>query len=133
MYSGRAKRFQVAAFKGYLFCKLNTADRLQVLVTPNVYQLVGRGKWPEPIPDWELNMLKELAARDVPLERCAFPTAGERVRIEEGPLAGIEGVLQESRNSSRLIVSINLLQRSVSAEVRRQDVRLLDRIHHRSP
>jgi transcription antitermination factor NusG len=125
-YNGRAKLFRVAAFKGYLFCKLDLAERLRVLITPYVYQIVGRGKCPEPVPEGELNILKDLEARDVPLERCPFPNSGERVRIERGPLLGIVGVLQESRNSSRLIVSINLLQRSVCAEVRREDVILLD-------
>ena len=50
-------------------------------------------------------------------ESCPTPTIGERVHILSGPLAGVSGVLTERRSSLRLIVSVELIHRSISVEV----------------
>lgn len=126
LYCRKRKRFLVPCFKGYLFCKLDPLQRLDVLKTPHVYRVVGRGMIPEPIPDSELNAVKTLIAAGVPLEHCAYPSVGERVRIERGPLIGIEGVLLDLKNSRRIVVSITLLRRSVSVEVSAGDVTSAD-------
>ena len=52
-----------------------------------------------------------------------FLAAGQSVVIERGPLRGVEGVLQEVKKGFRLVVSVNLLQRSVCAEVDRNWIR----------
>jgi hypothetical protein len=54
-----------------------------------------------------------------------FLEVGQRVLIERGPLAGVEGILQEIRKTFRLVVSVGLLQRSVAAEVDRSWIRPL--------
>jgi hypothetical protein len=54
-----------------------------------------------------------------------FLKAGQTVLIEQGPLAGVEGILQEIKKTYRLVVSITLLQRSVSAEIDRTWIRPL--------
>jgi transcription antitermination factor NusG len=93
-------------------------------VTPYVYSIVGRGRVPEPVPDDELSAMRAMIAAEVPLERFPYLAAGKKVRIERGPLAGIEGVLVESRNSRRVVVSIALIHRSVAAEVDVADISL---------
>jgi hypothetical protein len=52
-----------------------------------------------------------------------FLRIGQTVLIERGPLAGVEGILQEVKGKYRIVVSINLLQRSVSSEIDRSWVR----------
>jgi len=54
-----------------------------------------------------------------------FLELGHRVLIERGPLAGVEGILDEVKGKYRLVVSVQLLQRSVSAEVDRDWIRPL--------
>jgi transcription antitermination factor NusG len=46
-----------------------------------------------------------------------FLRVGQTVRVEKGPLAGVDGILQEFKGSYRVVVSISLLQRSIAAEV----------------
>ena len=123
-YGNRRKLFRIPCFRGYLFCKLERTQRLNVLQTPHVYRIVGRGMTPEPIPESELNAVRTVINSGLPFERCVFPRIGERIRIGRGPLAGIEGVLTDVKGSQRVVVSITLLQRSVSAEVALADLHI---------
>ena len=116
-YGSRRKEFQVPCFKGYLFSKFESNERRHILVTPNVFGIVGIGKTPEPVPDVEIAALRHLTSSGVPIERCSYLATGDHVVIRYGPLAGLEGLLTHSKNAQRVVVSITLLRRSVSAEV----------------
>ena len=118
-YGNRRKCFRVPCFRGYLFCKLECTQRLNVSKTQHVYRIVGMGMIPE--PESELNAVRTLINAGLPFESCVYPRIGERIRIGRGPLAGIDGVLLDVKGSQRVVVSITLLQRSVSAEIARAD------------
>lgn len=123
-YGNRRKRFRVPCFRGYLFCNLEWTQRLNVLQTPHVYRIVGRGIIPEPIPESELKAVRTLINSGLSFERCVFPRIGAKITIGRGPLAGLEGVLIDVKGSQRVVVSITLLQRSVSAEIARADLHM---------
>ena len=123
-YGNTRKRFRVPCFRGYSFCKLDWTQRLNVLQTPHVYRIVGKGMVPEPIPESELKAVRTLINSGLPLESCVYPRIGERIRIGRGPLAGIDGVLIDIKGSQRVVVSITLLQRSLSAEIALADLHI---------
>jgi transcription antitermination factor NusG len=117
MYSSKKRTAEVPCFPNYLFCKIDPADRLPVMITPDLYSIVGNGHSPVSIPDSEIQALKAMINSRYSLERHSHLSAGERVLISAGPLAGVEGVLLRTGNSPRVAVSISLLCRSISAEV----------------
>jgi transcriptional antiterminator NusG len=122
-WSDRKKRIDRFVFPGYIFCRLNPEDRLPVLTIPGVVNLVGFGKGPAPIPDHEIDHIRRMVGSGLVITPWPFLKTGQTVLIEHGPLAGVEGILQEIKKTYRLIVSITLLQRSVSAEIDRTWVR----------
>jgi hypothetical protein len=71
---------------------------------------------PEPIPDVEIDALQTVCKAGVNTIPYPYLTAGAKVRINEGPLTGVEGILLESKQT-RLILSVTLLQRSIAVEV----------------
>jgi transcription antitermination factor NusG len=85
--------------------------------------LVGFGKTPEAIPDAEIERVRRMVESGLLVSPFPFVEVGQTVLIERGPLEGLEGILVEVKGRCRLVVSINLLHRSVSAEVDRQWVR----------
>lgn len=115
--SDRIKRVQRPLFPGYLFSRFALQDRLTILTTPGVMDIVGSRDIPEAVPDEEINVLRRFVDSKLPI--CPWPClrVGQRVLVERGPLAGVEGILVEFRKDYRLIVSVTLLQRSVSAEI----------------
>lgn len=121
-WSDRVMETEVPLFKGYVFCLLDIAEKLPVLTIPGVIELVGVGKAPQPVEDSEIEALQIIARNGLPAAPWPFLRAGQRVRIERGPLKDVEGILIEVKNRFRLVVSVSLLQRSVAVEVDRESV-----------
>jgi len=116
-WSDRIKEVDTPLFPGYLFCRFNPQDRLPILKTPGVMQIVGFKNGPVAVAESEIQALQTIAAAGAPLQPWPFLTAGDRVRIDSGPLLGLEGILTEVRRSHRLVLSVTLLQRSVAVEI----------------
>jgi transcription antitermination factor NusG len=116
-WSDRVKEVQTPLFPGYLFCRFDAQDRLPIMKTPGVMQIVGVNRVPVAVDESEINAIQTLVATGLPNQPWPFLQVGEKVRIESGSLCGIEGILMDFKGSHRLVLSITLLQRSVSVEI----------------
>lgn len=83
---------------------------------------MSTGQTPTPVPDAQVEAVQKMLASGSPVEPWIYLKEGERVRIEEGPMAGIEGILLEVRDACRLVVAVDLFQRSVAVQVHRESV-----------
>jgi len=125
-WSDRFQSVELPLFPGYVFCQLNPEFRLPLLTIPGALHFIGIGRIPAPIEDEEIAALQAAMRCGLWAEPWPFLNVGQRVRLEEGPLAGLEGLLIEVRKKQRLIVSVTLLKRSVAVEIERDWVRPLD-------
>jgi transcription antitermination factor NusG len=116
-WSDRIKEVDAPLFPGYLFCRFNPHNRLPILKTPGVTQIVGYNHVPVPVDEQEIEAIRRLVASGVPNFPCAYLEVGSKVRIEAGALRGLEGMLTELKGKRRLVLSITLLQRSVAVEI----------------
>jgi len=116
-WSDRMKEIESPLFPGYLFCRFDTQNRLPILQTPGVVQIVGYNRQPISVDELEIAAIQTLVAAGVPNQPCSFVEIGDRVRIESGPLRGLEGILVESRGKHKFVLSVSLLQRSVAVEI----------------
>ena len=116
-FSDRTRQVAEPLFPGYVFCRFNPQRRLPVLTTPCVLGIVGVGKTPAPVETAEIDSILALVAAGLPATHWPFVRHGDRVRIVEGPLCGVEGIVTSRHETHRLILSVTLLQRSVSVEV----------------
>jgi transcription antitermination factor NusG len=121
-WKDRKKLVELPLFPSYVFVHLALKDRLRVLQLPGVVQLVGARGLPEAIPDCELNSLRQGLAGKLPMEPHPYLTAGRRVRVIRGAVAGLEGILLRRKQQFRFVLSIELLQRSVALEVDEADL-----------
>jgi|SRR5579862_9869350 len=117
--SDRIKKVSVALFPGYVFCRLDAKLRQTVLTTPGVDHIVGSGGWPTPIPESEIAAVRSIINSRVAAVPWPYLTVGRRIRVEYGALTGLEGLVVRAGDSERLVVSVHLLQRSVSVEIDR--------------
>lgn len=115
-WSDRVKEIELPLFPGYLFCRFDANDRLPILIIPGVVQIVGVGKKPVAIDEKEISGIQIAVQAGLPRQPWSFEQIGQRVRVEYGPLSGLEGTLVNVRGRHRLILSITLLQRSVAVE-----------------
>jgi transcription elongation factor/antiterminator RfaH len=110
-------------FPGYLFVNIFTENIYDVVSTRGVAQLVGSGQFaPVSIPEKQINDIKILINSDVKLDPYRYLTRGTQVRVKTGPLMGIEGILLKRKANYRVVISIDLLQRSTAAEVCLADI-----------
>jgi transcription antitermination factor NusG len=123
--SGRNKVLDLPLFPGYVFCSFNARKRLPILTTPGVVNIVGAGNIPEPVDLSEIRSVQTIAESGQPVQPWPFLPEGQKIRIEAGPLSGTEGTLLRVKNQLRLVVSITLLQRSMSVEIDQELVRPL--------
>jgi transcription antitermination factor NusG len=119
-WSDRTKILDLPVFPGYLFCRFELSNRFRVLNTPGVAQIVGAGNTPIPISETEIRSVRTMLAVEIPLVPWPYLRAGQQVHIHRGPLAGLEGIIARAPDGgSRVVVSVDLLQRSVAAEIDR--------------
>ena|ERR1700733_2512162 len=104
-------------FPGYVFCRFDAKKRLPILMTTGVMSVLGFGKEPAAIPDEEIEAVRAVLRSGLPAEPCAYLREGQRVRIRDGSLDGVEGILVKKKNQYRMVVSVTMLQRSISVEI----------------
>ena len=115
-------RLQLPLFPGYVFVRMALVDRLRVLQVPSLVRLIGFNGHLAALPDAEIEGLKNGLAGGVRAEPHPFLTAGRRVRIKAGPLQGREGILIRRKGSLRVVLSIELIQRSIVVDIDVADV-----------
>ena len=120
---GRLQPVLLPLFPGYLFCSFDIQHRLPVLTCPGVLSIVGYSNHPISLTAEELQAIETMTESGLELAPWPYLEVGERVFIQEGPLRGMEGILIGHKGNFRLIISIGLLQRSVSVEIDRCWVR----------
>jgi transcription antitermination factor NusG len=118
-WSDRLKAVEHPLFPGYLFCRLDPQQRLPLLTIPGVLHFVGIGKIPVPIEDAEIAALQTAARSGLATEPWPFLEIGQWVRLDDGPLVGLEGILVGTSKPERVVVSVTLLKRSVAVAVER--------------
>lgn len=118
-WSDRRSKVEVPMFSCYTFVRMVQAidERLKVLRTPGVLGFVGSGRQGTPIPDDQIESLRTAIREKIPCAVHPFINAGQRVRIRGGSLDGVEGILVRQGGDQSVVVSVELLQRSVSIRV----------------
>ena len=117
----RRKILDCPLFPGYLFFYgvADPALQLLVLQTPGVVRILGeQSDKLIPVPIEQVAAIRQLIDSGLALAVVPYVHVGERVRIKDGPLAGVEGLIQEfNARKRRVVVSVDLLQRSVAVEL----------------
>jgi len=116
-WSDRIKETDQPLFPGYVFCRFDLRSRVQILKTPSVLDIVGIRGVPTAIYEEEITAIQRMQHSGLELSPHPFMRIGQRVRINGGCLDGVEGLIQDVRKRRYLIVSVTLLQRSVSVEI----------------
>jgi transcription antitermination factor NusG len=119
-WSDRLKEVDAPLFPRYLFCRMEHWERAPILSTPGVVSIVSCGTDPIPVPESEIEAVRTLLNSGLGAQPYPFINVGDQVKVSEGPLAGVTGIVIARKNEFHLVVSVPLLQRSVSVVLERQ-------------
>jgi transcription antitermination factor NusG len=120
-WSDRFKEIKLPLFPGYVFCHFDPSNRFPVVSVPGVVHIVGIGQ--TAVEPAEINAIQSALKAGLPSEPWPYLQVGSKVRVECGPLCGLEGILLGFRGNHRLVLSVTLLQRSVAVQVEERWVR----------
>ena len=121
-WKDRRVTVQLPLFPGYVFVRIPLHERLRVLEVPSVVHLVGSdASHPCELPEAEIESIR-LGLDPRRMEPCPYLKAGDKVRVKYGPFAGLEGILLRKRDSLRLVLSIDIIMRSVAVEIDAADI-----------
>lgn len=121
-WKDRRKVLSLPLFPCYLFVRGGLDRRLQVVTTPGVHMILYRGDQVAVVPEEEIGAIQRAVAGPYRVEPHPFLKCGARVRVTQGALEGVEGILVRKKNSCRLVLSVGMLAQSVAVEVDAWDV-----------
>lgn len=116
-WKDRTKVVSLPLFPGYLFVRTDFGRKLGILQTPGVCWLIESGGRPCEVPNSEIEAIRKITQSPAKVEPHPYLKCGDYVRVRQGALAGIEGVLVRVKNRYRVVVSVDLLQKAVAVEV----------------
>lgn len=126
-WSDRRKRVQVPLFPGYAF--IHACESAETVATvaqvESVVRIAGAHPSGTPIPDREIEALQRLLSQNIPCVYHPFLKVGQRVRIRSGVLDGLEGTLVALKGATSLVISIELIQRSLAVRIEGYDVEMV--------
>jgi transcription antitermination factor NusG len=123
-WSDRKQKVTLPLFPGYVFVQIprHNEFQLRVLKVPGIVNFIGNQSGPLPIPESEIESIQRALVHGFGCSPYPFLQAGDRVRVVRGALAGIEGTLIRSGEQSKVVISVEMIQRSVSVSVACADV-----------
>ena len=118
-WSDRVKTIDLPLFPGYLFIRANLSGGASLVATPGVVGIWRCGARSAVSHPEEAEALRAAAASGQGAEPWPFLNEGQRVRILCGSMIGVEGVLVQTKNNYRVVLSVEALCRSIAVEVDR--------------
>lgn len=121
-WKDRKKEVEVPLFSGYCFVRFGSEQKLPVLKTVGVVDIIGRGQRPEPIPEEEIAAIQTLMTSVLPYDSHPYLHEGMMVEVIRGPLKGVRGILLRKEGRHRLVLGVRLIQQAAAVEIDVKDI-----------
>jgi transcription antitermination factor NusG len=121
-WADRWKIVSLPLFPGYLFARVPEHRWRDLLRTPGIVAVVGDGRWPIAVPDEQIEALGLALRFQLRCDPHPFLAEGQRVRVVNGPLSGLEGTLVRKKSDYRLVLAVKLIRQAVALEINAADV-----------
>ncbi|NWF89914.1 MAG: UpxY family transcription antiterminator [Ignavibacteriaceae bacterium] len=116
-WSDRKKKITEPLLRGYIFIFSSERERILSLEQPSIVRCVCERGMPARIPEWQIDNLKKMLATNADFHIKEGLVPGVKVKIKDGPFQGVIGVIQEAEMGKSIVISIDLLNRSVMAHL----------------
>ncbi len=121
-WSDRIRRSHAPLFPGYVFIHVSHAERVLVLQTNGVVNIVSVAGKPARLGEEDIERVRTCGRHADLVEPHPFLRIGQRVRVKHGPFAGWEGILLEKQNCARLVINVEQIMKSVAINLHGADV-----------
>ena len=122
--NGCKKTLELPLFPNYLFVRIGRTERVRVLGTPGVISLVGSAIEPVPVPDREIEMLRQGISERV-YEPHQYLSVGQKVRIKNGAMKDMVGILVRKKNDCRVVLNVDIIRQGVAVDIDMDEIELI--------
>ena len=126
-WKDRRKEVAIPLFSSYVFVRIPLIEKLFVLQTPGVVQILSEGSKPVPIPEEQIESIQKLVSSGLKYDPYPYLKEGDLVNVVRGPLQGVTGILLEKRKQHLLVLSVDLIQQSAALQVDISDTDVANR------
>ena len=126
IWKDRKKKVEMPLFSSYLFARFDYKDRFTILTTYGVVKIINFKGVPAVVPDWQIDALKKMIENPEQVRLENYIRTGEEVEVILGPFKGMHGSVKTVKGDTRLIVTIDGIQQSVSVVISADSVKKLD-------
>jgi transcription elongation factor/antiterminator RfaH len=126
IWSDRKKKIKEPLFRGYIFVRTDLRNKIDILQTNGVVRLVGIGERPSPIPEQQINWIRLLIEHPAVIQKENYISVGQKVRVTNGPLTGIEGFILENKGKHKVVLTIESINQSLSLEIPQEMLEKID-------
>lgn len=126
---GSKGTLQIPLFPNYIFVRIERNRRVPVLDVPGVLSIVGGGRESMSVPESYIHWLQQ-GLQQGKIEPHSYLTTGMRVRIQSGVMAGMEGILLRKKNDFRVVLTLQMIMKSVKVEVALNEIEPADGASH---
>jgi transcription antitermination factor NusG len=118
-WSDRQRVVELPLFPQYVFVRITPSPnaRVAVLRTNGIANFVGMRGMGMAIPDGQIERIQTVVAQGISVRPHSFLNVGKRVRIRGGALDGLQGILTAVNGDRTLVVSVELIQRSLAVRI----------------
>lgn len=116
-WKDRRKEVNMPLFSSYVFVRIPLSQKLPVLQTPGVVQILSEGNKPVPIPEEQIDSIQKLVDSRLRYDPYPYLKEGTQVSVIRGPLQGVTGILLKKRKQHLLVLSVDLIQQSAALQV----------------
>jgi transcription antitermination factor NusG len=126
-WSDRRTEVNLPLFPGYAFVRVAyfSPDRVRVLKASGVVGFVGPSSAGSSIPDEQIEAIRTVLVRKVPVKDHPFLKVGQRIRVRGGSLNGVQGILVAVNGLRSLVISVEPIQRSLSINLDGYEVEVI--------
>ncbi|MEQ9619048.1 MAG: UpxY family transcription antiterminator [Deltaproteobacteria bacterium] len=127
-WKDRRKKLQLPLFPGYIFVRIFEKDAqsvLNILNTRGVVRILSSNGSYERVSAHQIDSIRCLVDTNVEYDPYKYLVKGKEVVVVNGPLSGVSGKIVERKGQNRLIVSIDIIKRSVAVKVDPADIELV--------
>jgi transcription antitermination factor NusG len=124
-WSDRVRVVEEPLFPGYVFCSSQSNLMEIVRGSFGIIRIVAFGGRPHPVPDKEIEALLRIVHGQREYSSCSYLSVGQKVQVISGPLTGISGTITRFKQRDRLVLSLEVIMKSVSVDIDQSEVALV--------
>ena len=123
-WSDRKKWVHFPLFRSYVFARIHLKENIFVLQTIGVNKIVKFQNKISIIPDQVINDIKNIVDGGYKIQQVDYFIKGDEVSVVSGPLKGVNGIIQDLKGDSRLIMKVEAIRQAFSIEISPEQLKL---------